>query len=109
MRCNDDVGTLFGVDGLRFEWDPSKAAENLAKHGVAFEEALTVFEDEYARLRTDPDHSDDEDRFLILGMSTRLRLVVVAHCYRESDEVVRLISARRATRREAHQYQEAQQ
>ncbi|MEQ9501569.1 MAG: BrnT family toxin [Deltaproteobacteria bacterium] len=94
------------MDGIRFEWDVAKAAANASKHGVSFEEAATVFEDEHARLRNDPDHSDDEDRFILLGTSKRLRILVVAHCYRESDEVIRIISARRATTREAKQYEE---
>lgn len=94
------------MDGIRFEWDAAKAVANASKHAVTFEEASTVFEDEHARLRDDPEHSEDEDRFILLGMSKHLRILVVAHCYRESDEVVRIISARRATDREAKQYEE---
>jgi uncharacterized DUF497 family protein len=81
---------------IRFEWDEAKNRANRKPHGVSFEEARTVFLDENARLIADPDHSADEDRFLLLGLSLRLRLLVVSQCYRQSDEVVRIISARRA-------------
>jgi uncharacterized DUF497 family protein len=91
---------------LRFEWDERKAAANLRKHGVAFEEARTVFLDERALLIPDPEHSADEDRFVLLGLSVRLRTLVVCHCYRRDDEVVRVISARRANRVERRQYEE---
>jgi uncharacterized DUF497 family protein len=89
---------------LRFEWDPSKAAANLRKHKVSFEDAQTVFSDERARLIDDPDHSEDEERFLLLGLSSTLRLLVVAHCYRSAGNVVRIISARKATADEEHDY-----
>ena len=89
---------------IRFEWDPRKAAANLRKHGVPFEEARTVFLDENALLRPDEDHSDDEDRFLLLGLSGRLRTVVVCHCYRQEEDVIRLISARKANADERRQY-----
>jgi len=85
---------------LSFEWDPRKAAANLRKHGVSFEDAQSVFADERARLIDDPDHSADEDRFLLLGLSSSLRLLVVAHCYRGAAGVIRIISARKATREE---------
>lgn len=94
------------MEELRFVWDPRKAKENARKHGVTFEEAQTVFLDDYALLIADPDHSDDEDRFLLLGVSSRLRLLVVCHCYRETGGVIRLISARRADRTERRQYSE---
>ncbi len=90
---------------LRFEWDPSKDASNRRKHGVSFEEAITAFYDEFGRIIYDPDHSGDEDRFILLGMSLRPRLLVVCHCYRKSDRVIRLISARRANRLETKEYQ----
>lgn len=90
---------------LRFEWDPRKARSNLAKHGVSFEEASSAFYDEDALIIPDPDHSDEEDRFILLGLSSGVRVVVVVHCYRESDEVIRLISARKATRRESGYYE----
>ena len=89
---------------LRFEWDPKKAAANQRKHGVSFEEAGTVFADEFAILLDDPDHSAEEARFLLLGLSARLRALVVSHCYRKADEVIRLISARKATREERDAY-----
>lgn len=89
---------------MRFEWDPAKARENARKHGIAFEEAETVFSDDQAILLPDPDHSTDEDHFVLLGMSANLRILVVVHCYRETDEVTRLISARKATRSERAQY-----
>ncbi len=92
------------MNQLRFTWDPAKAEENQRKHDVAFDEARTVFSDEGALLIDDPDHSDDEERFVIIGFSSRARIITVCHCYRESDEVIRLISARRATRNESGQY-----
>lgn len=89
---------------LRFDWDPAKDIANRDSHGVSFAEAQTVFSDELARFTHDPDHSNDEDRFLLLGLSSVLRLLVVCHCYRKSDEVIRIISARKATRKERRQY-----
>ena len=89
---------------LFFEWDPVKAAANLRKHKVSFEDAQTVFSDERARLIDDPDHSEDEERFLLLGLSSSLRLLVVAHCYRSTDNVIRIVSARKATADEARHY-----
>ena len=92
------------MSGLRIEWDPRKAALNLQKHGVSFDDAQTVFSDERARLIDDPDHSEDEERFLLLGLSSSLRLLVVAHCYRVQGNVIRIISARKATREEQRFY-----
>ena len=89
---------------LRFEWDDRKAAVNRRKHGVSFEEARTVFFDENALLRPDEDHSGDEDRFLLLGVNGRLRTLVVCHCYRADDSVIRIISARRANAAEQRAY-----
>lgn len=94
------------MEPLRFTWDPAKAKANEHKHGVSFEEAKTVFFDDHARLSDDPDHSENEGRFLLLGISSRLRVLVVCHCYREHDSEIRLISARKATRRERQQYEE---
>ncbi len=94
------------MSDIRFAWDQNKAAANLKKHDVSFEEARTVFFDEHARLRDDPDHSQDEDRFIILGLSYILRVLVVCHCCREADGVIRIISARKATRNERRQYEE---
>jgi len=89
---------------IRFEWDEAKNRENQRKHGVPFEEAQTVFLDEHAVRFFDPDHSTDEDRFLMLGISFRLRVLVVCHCFRTSDSVIRIISARKADRREEADY-----
>jgi hypothetical protein len=89
---------------LRFEWDDRKAAANEKKHGVSFEEARTVFFDERARLIDDPDHSEDEERFILLGLSSTLRLLVVCHCYRSEGNIIRIISARKATARESKSY-----
>ena len=89
---------------IRFEWDRKKAALNSWKHGVSFEEAQTVFYDEQAIEFFDPDHSDREDRFIMLGLSFTLRLLVVCHAFRETPSVIRIISARKATRHEAATY-----
>lgn len=90
-----------------FAWDDRKAAANLRKHGVAFDEAASVFYDEEALLLADPDHSEAEDRFVLIGLSARLHLLVVVHCYPDADgSVVRLISARTAARSEQHHYVE---
>ena len=91
---------------MEFEWDSQKEAENIRKHGVSFEEAQTVFLDDQALLIDDPDHSDEEARFLLLGVSSRLRVLVVCHCYRESEQVIRLISARKGDREERRQYKQ---
>ena len=89
---------------LQFEWDARKATTNEKKHDVSFEEARSVFYDERARLIDDPDHSDDEARFILLGLSSSLRLLVVCHCYRSDDNVIRIISARKATAGESKSY-----
>ena len=89
---------------LSFNWDTRKNTLNRKKHGISFEEAQTVFVDENALLIDDPDHSIDEDRFILLGLSARLRILVVCHCYREQDDVIRIISARKATLSEKRQY-----
>lgn len=94
------------MDKLRFAWDPSKASANLRKHGVSFEEAETVFADDNAWLLDDPDHSHDEERAILLGLSARLRIVVVCHTLRDDDRTIRIISARKATKREREQYLE---
>jgi uncharacterized protein len=91
---------------LRVEWDERKSASNKRKHGVSFTEAATVFADENALLLDDPDHSAAEDRFILLGLSSVLRILVICHCYCENDEVIRIISARKADRRERQQYLE---
>ena len=92
------------MKGLEFKWDEKKNRENIKKHGISFEEAKTVFLDENAIRYFDPDHSRDEDRFIMLGMSFRLRVLVVCHCYREDDNQIRLISARKADRMESNNY-----
>lgn len=92
------------MSGLRFVWDARKSSANLRKHGVTFEEAQSAFLDESARVYFDPDHSEEEDRFVLLGMSLRLRVLVVCHCYREDAATVRIISARRADRSEQGDY-----
>ena len=92
------------MGNIDFAWDRRKARSNLAKHGVSFEEAQTVFLDERARLIDDADHSAEEDRFVLLGYSFEARCLIVNHCYRESDSVIRLISARRATAKEQEKY-----
>ena len=89
---------------LKFEWDPKKAASNLRKHGVNFEDAQTVFADESAKMIDDPDHSEEEDRFVLLGLSSSLRLLVVCHCYRSEGNVIRIISARKAEGHERNSY-----
>ena len=87
-----------------FDWDENKNRINQEKHGITFEEASTVFFDDRAILFDDPVRSIDEDRFLLLGMSETARLCIVCHCYRESDTVIRIISARQATRKEEERY-----
>lgn len=89
---------------LRFEWDPAKAAANLRKHGVSFEEAETAFSDERGLLLDDPDHSEAEDRFVLIGMSAVLRVLVVCHAQRVGGDTIRLISARRADSTERLDY-----
>lgn len=92
------------METLQFEWDDNKNRINQQKHGVSFVEAEAVFYDENALLIDDPDHSEEEDRFIILGLSAKARLLVVCHCYRASETVIRIISARKATRKEARYY-----
>lgn len=89
---------------IRFEWDENKNRINLRKHGVSFGEAKTVFYDDAALVIDDPEHSEEEERFIILGLSTQANLLVVCHCCRESDTVIRIISARKATKTESRYY-----
>ena len=89
---------------MKFEWNDAKSKANVKKHGVTFDEAKSVFFEDTALLVDDPDHSDDEDRFLLLGPSGERRILVVVHCYRDRDEVIRIISARPATSRESQTY-----
>ena len=92
------------MNSITFDWDASKASSNKKKHGVSFEEAKTAFFDENALVIHDPGHSDDEDRFVLLGLSATSGLLVVCHCYRKQDSVIRIISARKATKKESSQY-----
>lgn len=94
------------MQSISFEWNNRKNSENKKKHGISFEEAQTVFVDENALLIHDPDHSHEEDRFILLGLSSKFRVLLVCHCYRKSNEVIRIISARKATRKEQKQYWE---
>jgi uncharacterized DUF497 family protein len=91
---------------ITFEWDEVKSHSNFRKHKVSFSEAKSAFHDPNARLISDPDHSDDEDRFILLGLSEKLRVLVVCHCYREGNSVIRLISARKAGKHEQRTYEE---
>lgn len=91
------------MSDITFRWDPRKDAHN-QKHGISFEEAKSVFLDESARLIQDPDYSSDEERFILLGLSAALRMLVVCHCYRDAESTIRIISARKATKSEAKNY-----
>ena len=91
---------------LRFDWDERKNRGNRTKHGVWFEEGQSVFEDPHGRLFYDPEHSEAEDRFILLGVSSAARTLVVVHCYRDSDSLVRIISARKARKKEERFYEE---
>jgi uncharacterized DUF497 family protein len=88
------------MSNLSFEWDPKKAASNAAKQGVSFEEAKTVFDDEDARVIPDPEHSVDGERFIIMGRSSKPRILVVVHCFRKTGSSIRIISARKAGTKE---------
>ena len=100
ITCMDNVH----ITSLRFKWEPRKASANLKKHGISFEEAKSVFYDERAKLISDPDHSEDEDTFILLGVSYSLRIILVCHCYRSEGNVIRIISARKATPKESKAY-----
>ena len=92
------------MDSIKFEWDELKASSNVNKHGVSFDEARTVFFDDNAKLIGDPDHYENEDRFILLGLSSGLRVLIVCHCYRSEGNVIRIISARKATTNETKAY-----
>ena len=94
------------MEKLLFEWDENKNRINKVKHKISFEEAKSVFYDEEALVIDDPQHSENEERFIILGLSNRANLLVVCHCYRVSETVIRIISARKATKTETSQYYE---
>ena len=91
---------------LQFHWDERKNRGNRSKHGVWFEEARSVFEDPHARLFCDPEHSEEEERFILLAVSSAARVLVVVHCYGDSEELIRIISARKATKKEVRFYEE---
>ncbi|MCP4297299.1 MAG: BrnT family toxin [Proteobacteria bacterium] len=92
------------MDEINFNWDKQKNRTNQKKHGVSFEEAKTVFFDQNARLISDPDHSKDEERFILMGFSSHLKLLIVCHCYREEGQTIRIFSARKASKAEQKQY-----
>ncbi len=92
------------MNGIRFEWDAKKEKDNIKKHGISFDEASSAFYDENAIQFFDPDHSQGEDRFVLLGISFKLRVLVVCHCFRKEETVVRIISARKADRGEEKEY-----
>ncbi|MCR5590261.1 MAG: BrnT family toxin [Lachnospiraceae bacterium] len=92
------------MDDISFDWDEEKNKKNIKKHKVSFEEAVTVFYDENAIVFDDPDHSKDENRFLIIGESVTDKLLIVSHCYRDNDNVIRIISARLAVKKEKAYY-----
>ena len=93
------------MEAIQFKWDENKNRINQRKHGISFQEAKTVFYDEKALVIDDPEHSEQEDRFIILGLSNQAKLLVVCHCYRASDTVIRIISARKATKTESKYYE----
>lgn len=92
------------MDMIKFEWDENKNRTNQSKHGISFTEAQTVFYDDEALVIDDPEHSEEEERFIILGLSNKANLLVVCHCYRASETVIRIISARKATKTESQYY-----
>lgn len=94
----------YNVRMIKFEWDPPKASANLRKHGISFDEAKSVFYDDFAVQFFDEEHASNEERFLMLGMSSGAKLLIVCHCEREHGEVIRIISARKATKRESTFY-----
>ena len=91
---------------INFKWTVAKSRKNFIKHGVSFEEAKTVFFDPYARLIEDPEHSGLEDRYILLGLSEKTRVLIVCHCYRDDDATIRIYSARKATKTEIKAYKE---
>jgi uncharacterized protein len=103
LICTYKVCTITDVE---FVWDPKKERENIKKHGVSFSDAMTVFYDPLAKVTSDPDHSEDEDRFILIGQSQRRRLLFVVHVYRSESERVRIISARKATKKENADFEE---
>ena len=92
------------MKNISFKWSQSKSKLNLQKHAISFEEAQSVFYDDFAIEFFDDDHSDNEDRFILLGMSEKFRILVVCHCHKEDDSIIRIISARKATKKESKFY-----
>lgn len=89
---------------LKFEWDENKNQINIKKHGISFEEASSVFYDDEALIINDESHSESEDRFVMIGFSYKYNLLVVCHCYRQDESIIRIISARKATKKESKEY-----
>jgi len=89
---------------IKFEWDEKKNQKNIEKHGISFEEATSVFEDDESLIIADDVHSDNEERFILIGFSFKANLLVVCHCYRQKDSIIRIISARKADSKERQQY-----
>jgi len=100
-----DGGYVTEYEGILFDWDEAKENANEKKHGVSFDEAMTAFVDEHAQIYDDDEHSNDEDRFILIGHSIKTRLLMVCHCYRDSDTITRIISARIATEHERQKYE----
>jgi uncharacterized protein len=100
------LASRYYLDMLRFDWDERKNRGNRSKHGIWFAEARSVFSDPRARLFHDSEHSEEEDRFILLGVSSAARTLVVVHCYRQSDSLIRIVSARKATKKEVRSYEE---
>ena len=94
------------IETIKFSWDEKKSQSNLRKHGISFDEALTVFDDIHARLILDPDHSEAEERFILLGLSVASHILTVVHCYRDKENIIRIISARKSTKNEQKKYKE---
>jgi len=102
---NTTLDVSYELSGFHFVWNSEKYQQNYQKHNITFEEAATVIVDPYTEYYIDDEHSDDEDRFIAIGYSGRLRLLVVCHCLRDNDSIFRLISARKATNAERESYE----
>ena len=89
---------------MKFNWNPSKSVQNVKKHGVTFEEAMTVFFDPLAKIASDPDHSDIENRMILIGYSKKQNLLFIVHIYKEDKDTIRIISARKATKKEKNDF-----
>ena len=89
---------------IKFEWDQKKNQKNIEKHGISFEEAVSVFQDDESLIIADEAHSNDEERFILIGFSYKANLLVVCHCYRQKESIIRIISARKADSKERHRY-----